>query len=416
MLLEYFTGFEHGGTTLSTAFQHEGCGFESRRILIPLNWCGPVTSPVRPSANNHGKYVLRLMIGKGGNAYYGLGAPDSRGIPRDGFVSNPLCVSLFYQHNHRNDFAPYTYGVCGLGSLADRYCELRMTYAFADAGRIQVFDSNGVSQAIGPTVLGPNAWYWIRLAVYKGATQADNYVEVYVDDTLQFKFYNIDLSTFSEPKFSMGGRWDLAAGHGGAEIKVYYDDVVIGNSWMPLDDYYVVYMVPNANGTHFPDGYWSPWNYIEVGERPHDGPITKVMPVDGYGEGAWWTCHVESCSEAGEHTGIAPKIFAVRNMIISNTGFLINHSKIRLKLADNCVDSPLPRDLAQAFLGQTRIFQNNPWSQCAWTTGMLNDLEVGTWVQDDESYSLTQAGIHVLFGVRPPYDENQSRVFPNFGR
>jgi hypothetical protein len=416
VLIEYFTGYEHGGTTLAMAPQHEGCGFESRRIGDPLNWCGPVTTPTRPDVGNHGAYVLRQRVGRDGNTYYGIGKPTDKAIPSGGFASNPLYMSFFYRHNRTmNDFAPWlTYGVWGVGTSDLRYCELRIQHQLG-ARTFVLYDSDGLNVAVGSATINPNVWYWIKVVVFKGIYPEDSYVKVYVNDVLDIDYGSAHIGVFRSPRCFMGGRWDLAGGHGGLSFDEYYDDAVIGSSWMPNDQHHVVYMTPNADGTH--SDHWATWSYMEVDERPHDGDVTIVGPAEGFREGAWWTCHVEPCSTAGESTGITPRIFAVRNMTISKDGGFgsSNCSKIRLKLGDDLLDSPAYRQLFFSYVGQTRVFQNNPWNSYPWTTGMLDDLEVGTLVRDEEGYWLTQAGIHVLFGDRGPSPVD-SQVNRNFGR
>lgn len=417
MQIEYFTGYEHGGNTITTTTQHEGCGYTSQLMSPPLGWSGPITTVTRGA---HGAYVLRQSVGKDGNTYWGIGVPSDSGIPNSGFTSNPVHFSFFYRHN--NSRADTTtpvpqYGVFGVGYAGTRYCELTIQFP-SGSDYFVLKDSTGAAVATGTTSIQSNTWYWIRMSVYKGATQADNYVKLYIDDTQEFDYSNINLGAFSTVRCYMGGRWDPRTGHGGIQFKEYYDDLVVGDDWMPSDDYFVVYMFPNANGDYHPEGWWAPVSYLEVVDRPHDSGVTIVGPIEEAAEGAWWFAHVEPCSTAGESTGVEPKIYAVRNMIISRGGGFgaSNKAKIRLKLDANIDDSPSSRLLLAKYVGQTRVYQLNPWTGEAWTTGMLNDLEVGTYVEQEDPYWMTQCGIHVLFGARGSYPANVPKVFNNFGR
>lgn len=317
------------------------------------------TLSVQSAVKRTGGYALRVNP-TGSN----LGHARFSGVAAGGTITSDLNVATLYTRFYFRYATRPSSGeeqflvVLDTGGADKAFCCLN------SAGKIELFDNNGIRQATGTAVLAQDTWYRIEVKTSTGS--GNQPCEVRVDGTADISA-SINQLTNNNGSVRLG----KVSSRAGVNIDYYYDDLSLNDSAWPGEGAVEV-MLPDSNGS---TAQWTSGtnssNYAEVDEIPTDSDTTYIKC--GTGGNQVHLVGLESCASAG----VSGTINAVKAWVRAREDTSVT-SSLRVRVRSGGTNSDTSgSNLDTTYASRFRLLTADPATSAAWTTSGLDAVEVG---------------------------------------
>lgn len=252
------------------------------------------------------------------------------------------------------------------------------------AGNLSVYNQADTLVATGATVLSANTWYLIEMQAGTSATAA----------------YELKIDTVSELSGTMDTtvtnhaqvRFGKTVNKNGNSVDYFYDDIYIRDDTTYQGAVQVTAIVPNANGSTMD---WTAGtnssDFNEVDETPHDTDTTYVKSNAGAGEVALFD--MQSTADVG----IIGTIHALKGGIyVREDPSAASSNSLRLR-SNTTNNDTTGRNYGVSYNSSYKVYTTDPATTVAWTTGGVDDVELGSIEANAVAIRMTKVAIEVLY-------------------
>lgn len=329
------------------------------------------TVSVQSTVKRSGTYALRSNPTTTGTGFAVIGTLAASGAKNVGDIATTACWARFY-FRYATKPAAGDEPIACIGfntNVNNDLLELRIN----SSGQLASYEGLGSSGtplallATGTTVLAANTWYLVEIKSDESDT-ADNVWEVRIGGVAEIS------GTFVEENFlSSFLRLGKSVNRNGNTVDFFYDDVLISDSAYPGAGQSGI-LVPNAAGNYqnaTRGGADSGANWSQCDEVPPNSDTDYVITDLN-------TAHAETeAMQPASTFSIGGTINCVKAVAILKRDGATNGSvKLRTRSASTDTDASAFASTS-AYLLIAKLFDLDPATGSAWTTGGIDAAEVG---------------------------------------
>lgn len=252
------------------------------------------------------------------------------------------------------------------------------------AGNLSVYNQADTLIDTGATVLAVDTWYLIEMQAGTSGTAA----------------YELKINTVSELSGTMDTtttnhaqvRFGKTVNKNGNSVDYFYDDIYIRDDTTYLGASQVTAIVPNANGSTMD---WTAGtnssDFNEVDETPSDSDTTYVKSNAGAGEIALFDM------QSAADVGITGTIHGLKGGIyVREDPSATSSNSMRLR-SNTTNNDTTARNLPVQYNSLYKVYTTDPATAVAWTTGGVDDVELGSIEANAAAIRMTKVAIEVLY-------------------
>ncbi len=365
--------------------------------MATLNVAGFDTGDTIEMAATSGTFSVQSSVTRGAWSGYALRtnpATSGTGFVRTGKIGTSgtnaamaLTTKAFARFYFRYDTNPASGDeVLFLFASGTTVSTRLLQVSLNSAGNLLLYsDSTDTLLGTGSTTLSSGVWY--RIEVKADVSDRSNLVyELKIDGTSE-----LTGSYASASAVLSWAYFGKSRNANSQSVDYYFDDVRIDNAAYP-GDARVTLLLPNANGTYQTAtiGAGSGSHYQVVDDVPHNGD-TDYLVTDGI------TGHAETEALADTTSaGVSGTVNAAKPMVIVKRDGATNGGlKIRLRSASTDSDTFGSTSSTSAYTQVANVYDTDPATSVAWTTGGIDGAEVGAVEQLANKTRMTFCGLVV---------------------